>query len=179
MIRVVKKVIYFLVCVILFLELSVYLFPKKQLLCYMDSKLHSYYISFDSKKIEDDGFNLILINTAIKYDNLTVLTAKEITFFITFFSNKVIVKDIYLNNIASDILPEKIDFATLYWNILQGYTLKIYAKGDIGKIEGNIDLFHRKIVLFLKPTKQSKSRYSNLLKVMKKEAKGYKYVKSF
>ncbi len=179
MIRVFKKLIYFLVCLALFLELSIYLFPKKELLYYINNKLHSYYISFNSKKIEDKGFKVILSDTSFEYDKLPIAKSKEILLFPLLFVNKITIKNLHLSDVASDILPKKIDFITIYWSLLQGYRVKIYAKGDIGKVEGYVDLYHRRVVLFLKILKGIEAKYPNLLRVMTKEAKGYKYVKNF
>ena len=173
------KLIYFLLCLILFLELSIYFLPKKQLLNYANIKLNSYFISFSSKQVKDRGFKLILDDTTFKYDKLPMATSKEITLFSLLFIDKIIIKDIYLSDVASDILPKKVDLATLYWTPLQGYKIKVYAKGEIGKATGYIDLFHRKIILYLQVTQKAKRRYSNILRQMQKEAKGYKYVKSF
>lgn len=173
------KLIYFLLCLILFLELSIYFLPKKQLLYYANSKLNSYFISFEPKQVKDKGFKLILQDTTFKYDKLPMATSKDITLFSLLFIDKIVLKDIYLSDIALDILPKKVDIVTLCWNPLNGYKVKIYAKGDIGEANGYIDLFHRKVILYLKATKKAKRKYFNILRQMKKEAKGYRYVKSF
>ena len=173
------KLIYFLLCLTVFLELSIYFLPKKQLLYYASSKLNAYFISFEPKQVKDNGFKLILKDTTFKYDKLPMATSKDITLFSLLFVDKIVIKDIYLSDIALDILPKKVDLITICWTPLSGYKVKLYAKGDIGEANGYIDLFHRKLILYLKASKKAKRKYADILRQMKKEAKGYKYVKSF
>jgi len=114
-----KKIIYFLICLIVFLEITVYFLPKKQLFLLANAKLSSYLISLDAKDISDRDFRLILKNS--------VLTP------------------------------------------LYGYKVRFHAIGDVGKIDGYVDLFHKKVVLHLNPSRLVRRSYRRLLRQMKKE----------
>ena len=179
MIRFFSKIMYFILCIVLFLEIVVYFLPKKQIWFYTQQKLEKYYISLNSKGYKDKGYEFLLKDNSLKYDKLNVATSKKIEVFPLIFINKVKIKNIKLSEVLSDMFPSKIEKATLYWSPLCGYKIEIEAKGDMGNAHGFIDVLHRKVVIDLEPSKIMKRRFSRTLREFKKVKTGYRYVKTF
>ena len=159
--------------------MNIYFLPKKQLLSFTNVILRNDFISINYKESIDNGFILIVKDAGFKYDRLPIATVKKITLRFLLFSNKVILEDIHTSELASSILPKRIERITLYWMPLQIGKIKVDIKSNIAKAVGYIDLMHRKVVLHVKVVKSAEKRYRDILKQMKKEAKGYKYVVSF
>jgi len=174
-----KKIIYFLICLIVFLEITVYFLPKKQLFLLANAKLSSYLISLDAKDISDRDFRLILKNSVLTYDKMQVASSKKIEFLSLIFFEKITIRDIKLSDIVMGMLPKDIKEVDIKWTPLYGYKVRFHAIGDVGKIDGYVDLFHKKVVLHLNPSRLVRRSYRRLLRQMKKEGKGYKYVKNF
>lgn len=179
MMKFIGKIFYFLLCFILFIQITIYFLPKKQLLEYANSKLSSYYISLNSKQIDENNFKIVLENNTLRYDKLKVASSQKIEFLSLIFLEKIKITNIKFGDIATGIFPPNIKDIIVYWTPLYGYKVKISAQGDIGEIYGYIDLLHQNVTVHLKPSKIATLNYKKILRKMKKEAKGYRYVQSF
>jgi len=176
----IKKSIYFIVCIVAFLEIAIFFLPKKQLWLYTQDILSKkYYISLNSKEIIDKSFNLIMYKNTLEYDKIKIAQSYKIKTFSSAIFEKIDIKDIYFDDIFTTVLPKHLDDITIQWTLFMGYKIKISAMGDIGILNGYIDILHKKIILHLKPSNIANKRYKKILHYMKKEAKGYRYVQSF
>ncbi len=180
MVKFMKKLLYFTLCLILFFEVTIYMLPKKVVWQYINNKILSHYlISLDSSSIKEMPFGLVLENGSLKYDKLEVFSGDSIEIVSSIFIEKVVINKIHFSDIAMDIFPKNIEKMVIYWTPLTLKKIEIRSSGDIGTISGYIDISKREIVIHLKPSTKAKKSYSNILRQMKKSDKGYKYVKNF
>ncbi len=179
MIKVLKRFSYFLLCLLFFLQLFIIFLPKEQIFNYLKDKTKAYHVILHSKIAKDKGIKLLLKNNSLVYNGLKVASIKNISVDIFIFYTQINIKNTILSEIIENIMPRHISQIKIYWSpfILNHIGLK--ANGAMGVVSGYIDLFHKKIILILKPSKLMRTRYSATLRQMKKSNKGYRYVYNF
>jgi len=175
----IRKIAYFLIYFILFLEILIYFLPKKELWYLAQKRLQNDYITVNYEKATEGSFSFEIKNGSIKYDKLKIASFKEAEIISMLFYNELHIKNIIFSDIVSGITPKHIESLKLYWTPLDGYKIPLKAKGDMGSIEGFIDMWHKKILIILKASDMMKKGYRKTLKEMKKSKKGYSYVKDF
>ncbi len=179
MIKILKRFFYFLLCFLLFLQLLIIFLPKEQIFNYLQDKTKVYHIILHSQTIKDEGIKIILKNNSLVYDGLKVASSKNISADMFIFYTQINIKNVTLSEIVESVMPSHISQIKISWSPFILNLVKLQANGDMGTISGYVDLFHKKIILILKPSKLMKARYSATLKNMKKTKKGYRYVYNF
>lgn len=179
MIRLLKRFFYFLLCLLLFLQLFIVFLPKGQVFNYLKDKIKVYHIVFHSQLEKDEGIKLILKNNLFIYDGLKVASIENISVDTFMFYTQINIKNAMLSEVSESIMPNHISQIKIYWSPFILNHVKLQANGDMGAVSGYVDLFHKKIILILKPSKLMKTRYMATLKEMKKTKKGYRYVYNF
>ncbi len=179
MIKILKRFFYFLLCFLLFLQLFIIFIPKGQILNYLQDKTKVYRVVLHSQIIKDKGIKLILKNNSLVYDGLKIASSKNISIDMFIFCTQINIKNVTLSEIVESAMPSHISQIKIYWSPFILNHVKLQVNGDMGTVSGYVDLFHKKIMLILKPSKLMKARYSATLKNMKKTKKGYRYVYNF
>ena len=179
MIKILKKFFYFLICLLIFLQLLIIFLPKGQIFNYLKKKAKIYHITFQSQNTKDKGVKFSLKNNILIYDGLKVASNKDISADLYIPYCTINIADIQLSEIVGSMMPSKISNVKLFYSPYMLYHIRFIANGKIGFAVGEIDLLHKKIWIDLKPSKLMKTRYSATLRQMKKIKGGYKYVYNF
>jgi len=179
MIKILKRFFYFILCLLLFLQLLIIFLPKGQILNYLNKEIKVLNISFHSQIIKDKGINFILKNDLLIYDGVKVVSSKKISTNLCIFYTVVDITNIKFSEIIANFVPNNISSIKLFYSPYMLYHIKFKASGEMGFVSGDIDLLHKKILLDLKPSGLMKTRYNATLRQMKKSDRGYKYVYNF
>ncbi len=179
MIKIFKKFFYFILCLLLFLQLLIIFLPKEQIFNYLIEKAKVYHIVFHSQAIKDKGVKFTLINNRLIYDGLKVASSKDINADLFIVYSTITITNVKLSEIVESMVPDDISIIKFLYSPYMLYHIKFKANGKMGIASGDIDLLHKKIMIDLKPSKLMRTRYSATLRQMKKSNKGYRYVYNF
>ncbi len=177
--KIVSKLLYFIVCFVLFIEITIYFLPKRELWYLAQKELSKNLITVNSSKFQESGFYIDIKDSTINYDKLDIATVKDCKIESYLFYNEIVLKGIRFADIASNISPRNIKSLKIKWSVFDGNKIKIIGDGEMGHIDGYVDILKQKATIYLKASKLMKRRYRKTLRGLKKEKRGYKYVQSF
>lgn len=170
--RTIFKYLIYLVSLILFLLI---LLPKENIYFKIEQVLENQGVVISNEIFNNKllGFD---INAAdVFYKELYFSNINRFDFQTYIISSKVKMDGIRFSNGFSKMIPTPIENITLTHSIFDFKHVKIDGNSSFGKLDGNIDLLSRKIILYFDATNSMKSRYSNVLRMMKQKDGRYIY----
>lgn len=166
--------IVFLVC--FFLASLIAFLPKKNLYYYGEEKLAGLNTIIANERIKEGLFSLDLHNADIYVERIRVVKVIEAKLQTYLLSMHLEAHQIRLSGMAKNFLPTKIEMLGIRYDVWDPLKVKFTASGEFGEASGEYLLTAHKLVVVVHPSKMMRSRYSNILRKMKKEKNGgYSY----
>lgn len=170
-----KFIFKLLILLIVFLIAFIIFFPKELAYNYLEKELEKNRVIVSNEIRKEDSFNLKIKNADVYYDGIKAARIKKISLTTFLFYNKVKIEDVAVLEALKRMVPTPINEATIEYSILDFKNINIDASGSFGELEGKVDIFEKKITLYLKASSKMKSSYSNILSSMKKVEGRYVY----
>ena len=149
--------------------------PKRELYYKVEQELTTQDIKINEGSLNEGLFTLNIDDAVIYVKGIDLIHIKHTSFFSLLFYSSMTLQEIVLDDSLKNMLPTRLDEATLSYVIWSPGHVKVTGKGSFGSFEGNIDLVQRQVHLdFTKLTE------SDILKrQLKKGERGLYYETSF
>ena len=168
----VMSVLKFFGYVLFFLLALMYFTPKVNLYYLLESKLKEKSIIIDKETLRDNGFTLSINNAKVNVKEIQSAKIEVINIKIFALYNSILLKNIELSSVASSIIPTKIAYVDVVYNILNPLQVKVKSVGDFGEIVVNLKILDGIFHLELNPSKVMLVNYRQTLRMFKKTQEG-------
>lgn len=164
-----------LVYIIVFYISFVLLFPKNEVINYVEKKF-LVHMKVDTKiELTNSIEGYKAKNSTVYYKNAPIAVNQSLDINPFLFYNIIKIKNTTLEGMAGSLLPQKIDDILIKYTLLDPMNIHVDAKGQFGTIKGNIDLKTSIFSLDLTPSPLMNTRYQFILRNMKKVGQIYRY----
>jgi len=170
--QMVKKVL--LSILLIWIALLV-LMPKTELYYLLEKKLAQQDIRLNEEKMSEGLFSLHIDGLTVYVKGVKVAQIKEADILTLLIYNRIRLKDITLDPLLKEKVPQHIDEVYLVHWIFNPTLVKIKAQGEWGEIDGGLSLSQRKLKLQMQDTNQTLPWQQSFAK----DAKGLHYEISF
>jgi len=170
--RMKKALFYFLIAV----GLVLFFLPKTQLYYGLEGMLKPYNVFISGEVVHDYGWNMVLKEGTLAYDDLNVATFDAVSVTPLLIYNAVTVDPVLLAEDMDQFLPRSIETIRIVHSIFNPLHVSIVAEGEFGTLEGDVALLDRNVSLLLNPSKALMDRKPFWLGRLKKDSEGgYRY----
>lgn len=152
--------IVFILCLFVFL-------PKEGLYNYAQKELLKHKVIISNEKIKSDIFTFNLSEFDLYFENIKIakVDSMKLNSFIIF--NGLEINNIEFLDSFEKILPTPIEKIKLKYSLDDFKNIKIDANSVYGKLNGDINIFEKKIFLEFLANEKMKREYSKVLRNMK------------
>ncbi len=167
--QMVKRVIsgFFILIILLWL-----LSPKEELFYLLEKELKKSDIIISNEIIKDRWYGVEILHGDIYFKGAKMAEVSELKLNIFFLYNRLIVKNIIINEAMAKVAPEDIENIDIKYSILDPLHIKIDATGSFGVIDGTVSLMDKHISIGFPVAKDIKP----FRKFLKKDENGeWKY----
>ena len=170
--QMVKKILLFL----LFVWVGVViLMPKTELYYLLEKKLAQQGIKLNEERMSEGLFSLHIEGLDVYVQGIKVAQIKEADVLTLLVYNRIKLKDVTLDPLLKEKLPQHIDEVSLRHWIFAPTSIKLKAEDKWGEIDGKVSLLHKKVSLEMQDGNQTLPWQQ----VFAKDAKGLHYEISF
>lgn len=176
----VKKISKF-IAYTLFFVLALMLFtPKSSAYFLMEKSLEKFGVVISNETLQESLFSLKVDNLDISIKGIDSANIKEVNIMILILFNDIEFKNIELSSLVNAFVPAKIDNVKISYTLFNPLVVNISGSGRFGELKAKVNLLHRGLKAFLKPSQKMLRSYQNSLRNFKKDKSGeYVYVKNF
>jgi len=171
----VKNSVRFFLLGIVFLMIFMFFLPKANLFYFVQRELKESNLLIDFDTINENGYTLSMTNTTVYLKDIDVLKADIASLDTYLFYNTVVLEEVKLSSLAKEFLPLKINEIKVVYTLSNPTKLFFNGDGEIGKVQGNVDLLDKKVFLILFPSSLMKKRYLKTLRYFHKNKNGELY----
>ena len=149
--------------------------PKTSFYFMGEQKLFKKGVIISNEKINEGLFSFDISDGDIIYNDLRFANVSSAKLKLHFINNRLNIENINIAKEFQGFVPGKIKSIQIDHTILDPAFINISSTGDMGDIDGRVDLIKRTIKLSLTASKLMKSKYKMILKQMKNKDGIYKY----
>lgn len=173
-----KKLNYFFA--FLFFIISIMLFlPQKNIFYIVENFLEKNQTYISNEIIEQKLFGLDIKNIEIIFEDIKIGNIQDIQMNFLGFYNKITINKTIIKAGNLTFIPKNINIVEAKYSILSPLKILLYSESDLGIINGFISMNDQKLFLELRPNKDAKMKYANVLKVFTAQKEGlYTYEKN-
>ena len=151
------------------------LMPKTELYYFLEKKLEPQGIKLNEDSMSEGLFSLHIDGLSVYVKGIKVAEIKEADILTLLIYNHVNLKDITLDPLLKEKLPQHIDILSLKHWAIRPTVIKVEAKGEWGAVEGEALLLQRKLRLQMQDANKTLPWQQSFVK----DAKGLHYEISF
>ena len=160
-----KKVFGWIGYVLLFVLLVALFLPKKELYFGAERLLQKHRIIVSDEKIQENPIALVVTDGNFYVKGLLVGSFQKLSFYPDLLFNTVRLEHFHKNRSISIIPNISIDSLDLFYTPLYPIKLFIQGEGSFGKVEGSVDLWHKKGVVELFGEPKNLGKFVKLKKI--------------
>lgn len=173
-----KKLNYFFVFLFFIISMMIFL-PQKNIFYIAEKFLAKNQTYISNEIIEQKLFGVDIKNMEIIFEDINIGNIQNIQMNFLGFHNKIVINKMVVKAGNFTFIPKNIDIVEATHSILSPLKILLYSQNDLGIINGFISLNDQKIFLELRPSKDAKVKYANVLKVFTAQKEGlYTYEKN-
>ena len=159
----------FFVFVIVFL-------PKAALYYKAETLLEPFKVSVASETVKDRGFDLVLENGVLYYEDLHVADLSKITLTPWILYNRISVAPFVFSPEMESFIPKDVSSLAVQYSLLDPLHVIIDGSGAFGTLSGTVGLTDRKITIDLAPSAELNAKKPFWLKQLRRvEGGAYRY----
>lgn len=173
-----KKLNYFFVS-FFFIISSMFFLPQKNIYYLAEKILEKNQTYISNETIDQKLFGLDIKNLEILFEDIKIGNIQDIQMNFLGFYNKIVINKTLIKAGNFTFIPKNIEIVEAKYSILTPLKILLFSQSDIGTINGFISLNDQKLFLELRPSKDAKMKYANVLKVFTAQKEGlYTYEKN-
>lgn len=162
--------------ILLVAVLVIIFLPKRQLYYQAEATMQSEGIVLSAEKVKDTGLALVLRGGTLYYQDLKIAELSEVQLQPWMVYNRLSVAPFTFSDAMQQFVPGTVDSIEIVYALTAPTQVTVHARGDFGKLAGQVDLLHSKIALTLVPSSQLSERKPPWLRELKKAPSGeYSY----
>lgn len=173
-----KKLNYFFVS-FFFIISSMFFLPQKNIYYLAEKILEKNQTYISNETIDQKLFGLDIKNLEILFEDIKIGNIQDVQMNFLGFYNKIVINKTLIKAGNFTFIPKNIEIVEAKYSILTPLKILLFSQSDIGTINGFISLSDQKLFLELRPSKDAKMKYANVLKVFTAQKEGlYTYEKN-
>lgn len=173
-----KKLNYFFVS-FFFIISSMFFLPQKNIYYLAEKILEKNQTYISNETIDQKLFGLDIKNLEILFEDIKIGNIQDVQMNFLGFYNKIVINKTLIKAGNFTFIPKNIEIVEAKYSILTPLKILLFSQSDIGTINGFISLNDQKLFLELRPSKDAKMKYANVLKVFTAQKEGlYTYEKN-
>lgn len=153
--------------------------PQKNIYYLAEKILEKNQTYISNETIDQKLFGLDIKNLEILFEDIKIGNIQDIQMNFLGFYNKIVINKTLIKAGNFTFIPKNIEIVEAKYSILTPLKILLFSQSDIGTINGFISLNDQKLFLELRPSKDAKMKYANVLKVFTAQKEGlYTYEKN-